>query len=77
MPASSASSLRHIYIGLTVVFLGIGAAEAALLYQIIDADNALGADPVFFRHIAERWLETGEFYTERQVSGHYTTVTLV
>ena len=48
-----------------------------MLYQIIDADHAVGADPVFFRHIAERWLDTGEFYTERQLAGPYTTVTLV
>jgi len=76
-PAFSKRSLRLIYVGLTVVFLGIGAAEAALLYQIIDAQDAIGADPVFFRSIAQRWLDTGEFYTERQLSGPYTTVTLV
>jgi hypothetical protein len=76
-PPFSGRNLRLIYVGLTVVFLGIAAAEAAMLYQIIDAQDALGADPVFFRHIAQRWLDTGEFYTERQLSGPFTTITLV
>jgi hypothetical protein len=68
--------LRLIYVGLTVVFLGIAAAVAASLWLIIGDQNAIGADPVFFREIAQRWLDTGEFYTERQLAGPYTTVTL-
>ena len=76
-PALSEWNKRLIYVGLTVVFLGIGAAEAILLYRIIDAQDAVGADPVFFRSIAQRWLDTGQFYTERQLSGPYTRVTLV
>jgi len=76
-PTFSEWHLRLMYVGLTVVLLGIGAAEAVLLYQIIDAQDAIGADPVFFRSIAQRWLDTGEFYMERQLSGRYTTVTLV
>ena len=76
-PALSDWNRRLLYVGLTIVFLGIGAAEAVLLYRIIDAQDAIGADPVFFRSIAQRWLDTGALYTERQLSGPYTTVTLV
>jgi len=75
--AFSESNLRMVYVGVTVVFLGIAAAEAVLLYQIIDSQDAIGADPVFFRSIAQRWLDTGEFYAARQLAGPYTTVTLV
>jgi hypothetical protein len=75
-PSMSDWNRRLIFVGLTVVFLGFAAAEAVMLHGIIDRQQAIGVDPVFFREIAQRWLDTGEFYTERQLSGPYTTVTL-
>jgi len=75
-PAIDDWHLRLIYVGLTVVLLGIAAAVAASLWIIISDQNAIGADPVFFREIAQRWIDTGTFYTEHQLSGPYTTVTL-
>ena len=75
-PTFTDRHMRLIYIGLAAVLIGIGAAEAVMLFQIIGAQDALGADPVFFREIAQRWIDTGKFYTEHQLSGPYTTVTL-
>ena len=74
--AFNGQPLALVCVGLTIVLLGIAAAMAASMWVIIRDQNAIGADPVFFRDIAQRWLDTGEFYTQRQLSGPYTTVTL-
>jgi hypothetical protein len=72
-----ASRVRPIWIALTVVLLGFAAWEAVLLWGLIDDQSALGADLRYYRFVAERWLETGIFYTEDQLSGPYQVRTLV
>jgi hypothetical protein len=52
-------------------------AEAVLLYQIIDDQHAVGIDLAYYQQIAQRWLDTGVWYTPEQLSGPYEQQTLV
>ncbi len=58
---------------LGLVFL----VELRLLWDVLGAQNALGADLEFFRDISRHWQETGEFYVQRQLTGPYVVETLV
>ena len=69
--------LRLLYLGLTAVFLGIAIGVFVMLFDFVDAQNALGVDAVFYRGLAQRWLDTGVWYTERQLAGPYAVATLV
>jgi hypothetical protein len=71
------SRLRLLYRGLTIAFVGIAIAEFLMLYEVIAAQRALGADLVFYRGVAERWLDSGVLYTQDQLSGPYAVTTLV
>jgi hypothetical protein len=72
-----AADRRVLWIGITVILLVVAAWEAVQLWQIIGDQDAIGVDPVFYRDMGQRWLDTGTFYTERQLSGPYETTTLV
>jgi hypothetical protein len=65
------------FAALTTILVVAIVAEAVMLWGIIEAEHALGADLVFFRDIARHWLETGEFYLPRQLAGPYVVETLV
>jgi hypothetical protein len=69
--------LRPIWIGITVMLLIAFAFEVAFLYRVIDDQTAVGVDHRFYVDVARRWLDTGVFYTDRQLSGPYQTQTLV
>lgn len=69
--------LRPIWLGVMVLLLIGLAAEATFLYRIIDAQQAVGADHRYYVEVAQRWLDTGVYYTDRQLSGPYQVQTLV
>jgi hypothetical protein len=52
-------------------------AEFIWLWGFIGSQDAIGADLVFFRSIAQHWLDTGQFYLEHQLAGPYAVQTLV
>lgn len=75
--AGRARLLRPLFVGLTIVLLGVAAYITYLLYQNIDGQHAIGTDLDYYQFIARRWLETGVWYTERQLSAPYEVQTLV
>jgi hypothetical protein len=68
---------RTIWVLLSLLFLAIAAWEAGQLWRIVGDEKAIGIDPVFYQDMGRRWLDTGTFYTERQLSGPYETTTLI
>jgi hypothetical protein len=52
-------------------------SEAVVLWGILDGQHAIGLDFKFFRDIARTWVDTGQFYLERQLTGPYEVETLV
>jgi hypothetical protein len=66
-----------LWVGLTIVLLALAAYETALLYGVIDAQGAIGTDLDYYQFVAQRWLDTGVYYTDRQLSGPYEVQTLV
>jgi hypothetical protein len=71
------SRLNRFYVGLTLVFLTFAVVELYLLWQVMADQSALGIDPVFYRGVAVRWLDTGVYYVEQQLAGPYEVVTQV
>ena len=69
--------LRPVWVGLTVVLLALAALEAVMLFRIIDDQDAVGTDLAYFQSIAQRWLDTGVWYTADQLAGPYPVETLV
>lgn len=63
--------LRPIWIGIAVMMLVALAAETVVLYWIVDDQRAIGSDLRFFQGVGQRWLDTGIYYTDRQLSGPY------
>ena len=63
--------LRPIWIGVAVMMLVALAVETVVLYDIVDAQDSIGSDLRFFQGVAQRWLDTGVYYTDRQLSGPY------
>lgn len=69
--------VRPICVGLTIVILAVAGYVSVLLYHIIDAQSAVGADLDYYRFVADRWLHTGVYYTDRQLTGPYQVQTEV
>jgi hypothetical protein len=69
--------LRPIWIGIAVMMLVGLAVESVLLYQIVDAQDAIGDDLDYFRSVAQRWLDTGVLYSPDQLAGPYVVKTQV
>jgi hypothetical protein len=69
--------LRPIWIGITVMILIATALEVAALFRIIDGQSAVTADYRYYVDVARRWVDTGVFYTDRQLAGPYQVTTLV
>lgn len=63
--------LRPIWVGIAVMMLIALAAETVVLYGIIDDQDSIGSDLRFFQSVAQRWLDTGVYYTDGQLSGPY------
>lgn len=69
--------LRPIWIGIATLILVAAMIETVLLFWIIDDQQSIGVDLRFFQDVARRWLDTGVYYTDRQLSGPYVVGTLV
>jgi hypothetical protein len=63
--------LRPIWIGVAIMMLVATAVETVVLYRIIDDQQSIGSDLRFFQSVAQRWLDTGTYYTDRQLSGPF------
>ncbi len=68
---------RPILIGLTIVLLVLAAIEAVVLFGIIDGQRAVGGDLDYYRFVAQRWLDSGVYYTDRQLAGPYQVQTQI
>jgi len=75
--ATGRSDRLVLWAGVAAIVLAIAAWEAVQLWKIIGEQDAIGVDPMFYQDVGRRWLETGTFYTERQLSGPYETTTLI
>jgi hypothetical protein len=69
--------LRPVWFGLTVVLLGVAAYIAVNLYRVIDDQHAVGVDLGYYQFAAQRWLDTGVYYTQHQLDGPYQVTTLI
>ncbi len=69
--------LQPVWVGLTIVLLGVAVYFTVSLYRIIDDQRAVGVDRTYYQFVAQRWLDTGVFYTSRQLDGPYQVHTLV
>jgi hypothetical protein len=69
--------LRPLWVGLTIVIVAVAAYETLLLYRVIDGQDAIGTDLRYYQFIAQRWLDTGVWYTDRQLTAPYEVQTLV
>jgi hypothetical protein len=72
-----ARRLRPVWVGLTIVLLVLAGLETVVLFRVIDGQNAIGTDLDYYQFVAQRWLDTGVYYTDRQMSGPYEVQTLV
>lgn len=75
-PMSRLDRLRPVWVGLTIVFVALTMVEVVALYRIIDDQNAVAVDLKYYRFVADRWLDSGVFYTDRQLLGSYGVRTL-
>ena len=73
----SSARLRPLFVGLAIVLLVLAAVESVVLFGIIDSQDAVGVDLVYYQDVGRRWIETGVYYTDRQLSGPYQQQTLV
>jgi len=69
--------LRPLWVGLTVVILALAAYETVLLYGVIDGQDAIGTDLDYYRFVAQRYVDTGVWFTDRQLNGPYVVQTQV
>jgi hypothetical protein len=72
-----ARRLRPVWVGLTIVLLVLAGLETVVLFRVIDGQHAIGTDLDYYQFVAQRWLDTGVYYTDRQMSGPYEVQTLV
>lgn len=68
---------RVLWIGLSLILLTIAGWESVQLWRIIEGERSIGADPEFYKMVGRRWLETGVYYTDRQLSGPFVVQTQV
>ena len=69
--------LRPIGFAITVVLLVFAVWETWWLIGWVNEQHALGVDLDYYKFIAQRWLDTGVWYTDRQLAGAYEQQTLV
>ena len=68
---------RPFWIGLAGLILVGVALEAVVLYGIVNDQHAIGLDLPFYKSIAQRWLDSGVYYTDQQLAGPYQVQTEV
>jgi hypothetical protein len=68
---------RPVLVAVTIVLLAIAVFELWMFWGYIDSQRALGTDLNYYKFIAQRWLDTGVWYTDRQLAGPYVQQTLV
>ncbi len=68
---------RPVLIGLMIVLAIMIVIETIALYGIIGREGTIGGDLAYYRFVAERWLETGVYYTPNQLSGPFVVQALV
>lgn len=69
LPASKPARIALLTV--TGVLLVVAALEFAWLWGYIDSQHAVDADRVYYASVGQRWLDTGELYTARQLDGPY------
>lgn len=69
--------LRPLWIALTVVIIGVAVYFAFWLRAYIETGQAVGVDYRYYLMVAQRWLDTGIYYTDRQLDGPFVVQTLV
>jgi hypothetical protein len=69
--------LRTLPIALTLAFLAIAGLEFIFVWRVVEQQDALGLDYRWFVGVAQHWLDTGEFFVPRQLTGPYHVETLV
>jgi hypothetical protein len=69
--------LRPLLVGLTIVILVLAGLETIALFRVISGQGAIGTDLDYYQFVAQRWLDTGVYYTDHQLSGPYIVQTQV
>ena len=62
---------RPVLIGLMIVLAVLIVIETIELFGIIGHEKTIGGDLRYYRFVAERWLETGVYYTPDQLSAPF------
>jgi hypothetical protein len=68
---------RPLWIGLAAIVLVFAALEGVILFGIINDQHAVGSDLDYYQSVAQRWLDSGVYYTDRQLAGPYQVQTEV
>jgi hypothetical protein len=68
---------RALSVSLTVALVVVAIGEFVFLWRNIAEQDALGLDYKWFVGVAQHWLDTGQFYAPRQLTGAYQVETLV
>jgi hypothetical protein len=68
---------RALVTAASIALVVVIAAEFVFLWNDIEEQQALGLDFRWFVGIAERWLDTGQLFAVRQLTGPYEVQTLV
>lgn len=68
---------RALPIPLTIALVALALVELVILWQNVESQDALGLDYRWFVGVGQHWLDTGEFYVARQLTGPYQVETLV
>lgn len=66
-----------MWLGLSALLAVVLVIETVQLYWIIDGQVAIGTDLDYYRFVAQRWLDTGVYYTEEQLRGPFVVQTLI
>lgn len=75
--AGRTRDLRPIWIGLAAMIVLAAALEGFMLFGIINDQRAVGGDLGYYQAVAQRWVDSGVYYTDRQLAGPYQVQTQV
>lgn len=75
--ASQTRDLRPFWVGLAGLILLAAALEAFVLFGIINDQRAVGGDLGYYQTVAQRWVDSGVYYTDTQLAGPYQVQTQV
>jgi hypothetical protein len=68
---------RPLWIGLAGLIMLAAALETFALFGIIRDQGAVGGDLGYYQAVAQRWVDSGVYYTDRQLAGPYQVQTQV